>query len=237
MKIRYFISSIVFALAIHQFPAFADDVPNDQERFIRDIDISADAGGKVFRANQGFKMLKVRWESVDSIEPFEIATSVDGVKWTEWQPMQIESEISAQGTHFITASYETANQERHFFYRLRSRLNQQFDYLRVFFDISNIDGDQEPTYGFYDQCKISFEGQILKRGSRGRLVSELQTALHDVGYFFDTIDGIYGQKTEAAVRSFQSNHNLNKVDGIAGPETERELSNFLSLVHEYCQPH
>ena len=54
-------------------------------------------------------------------------------------------------------------------------------------------------------------------GSAGSAVSKLQTILNEHGYGL-AVDGIFGEKTRAAVRDYQKRYNL-KLDGIAGPET------------------
>lgn len=59
--------------------------------------------------------------------------------------------------------------------------------------------------------------QMLRYGMRGDAVAELQQALVDVGYELD-VDGIFGDATDAAVRDFQTNNELD-VDGTVGPET------------------
>ena len=54
-------------------------------------------------------------------------------------------------------------------------------------------------------------------GSTGSAVSKLQTILNEHGYGL-AVDGIFGEKTRAAVRDYQKRYNL-KLDGIVGPET------------------
>lgn len=54
-------------------------------------------------------------------------------------------------------------------------------------------------------------------GSTGSAVSKLQMILNEHGYGL-AVDGIFGEKTRAAVRDYQKRYNL-KLDGIAGPET------------------
>ena len=54
-------------------------------------------------------------------------------------------------------------------------------------------------------------------GSTGSAVSKLQTVLNQHGYDL-AVDGIFGVKTQAAVRDYQKKNSL-KLDGIAGPET------------------
>ena len=58
----------------------------------------------------------------------------------------------------------------------------------------------------------------LRKGSTGQDVRELQTALNGKGYTL-SVDGIYGDKTAAAVRDYQQKNGLSMVDGIAGNET------------------
>ncbi|MGD7008779.1 L,D-transpeptidase family protein [Metabacillus sp. 84] len=58
---------------------------------------------------------------------------------------------------------------------------------------------------------------LLKKGSRGAAVSDLQRKLTGIGYRTNGIDGIFGSNTERAVLSFQKARGLT-VDGIAGPQ-------------------
>ena len=50
------------------------------------------------------------------------------------------------------------------------------------------------------------------------MVTQIQKKLASEGYYKASIDGIYGSRTAAAVRSYQRDRGL-KVDGICGPET------------------
>ena len=63
---------------------------------------------------------------------------------------------------------------------------------------------------------------ILKIGSRGAEVSELQAALKLLGYFTGTVDGIYGESTAIAVSRFQQSSGLT-ADGITGSATWARL--------------
>ncbi|PYT00975.1 MAG: hypothetical protein DMF63_04740 [Acidobacteria bacterium] len=64
---------------------------------------------------------------------------------------------------------------------------------------------------------------LYKRGSRGDGVRELQRVLMERGYIpKGKIDGVFGPKTEIAVRQFQSAHKLNP-DGMAGTVTLKAL--------------
>lgn len=68
--------------------------------------------------------------------------------------------------------------------------------------------------------------QILKRGSQGQAVKQLQTILNKLKYTCGTADGVFGDKTETAVKAFQTHYKLS-VDGEVGPNT---LSKLQSLV-------
>jgi peptidoglycan hydrolase-like protein with peptidoglycan-binding domain len=70
---------------------------------------------------------------------------------------------------------------------------------------------------------------LLKKGSTGVAVKQLQQALKDLGYDVGAVDGQFGTKTEQAVKAFQSDRGLT-VDGIVGDITwlnidEADMSN------------
>ena len=56
--------------------------------------------------------------------------------------------------------------------------------------------------------QLGVNAEALKRGSRGDLVRQLQTRLRSWGYYSGTVDGVYGAKTESAVRAFQKRNGL-----------------------------
>ena len=64
--------------------------------------------------------------------------------------------------------------------------------------------------------------QTLKTGSRGELVSALQTRLQALGYYTGAIDGEYGSATAEAVKKFQKANGLT-ADGVAGSQTLEKL--------------
>lgn len=59
---------------------------------------------------------------------------------------------------------------------------------------------------------------LYKRGSSGATVTEIQTRLKSWGYYDGEVDGVYGSRTEAAVRRFQRANGLT-ADGQAGTQT------------------
>lgn len=58
---------------------------------------------------------------------------------------------------------------------------------------------------------------MLRKGSRGNDVKTLQTLLNENGYSL-VVDGIFGSRTDSAVRNYQSSKGL-VVDGIVGSKT------------------
>jgi len=66
-------------------------------------------------------------------------------------------------------------------------------------------------------------GPLLRTGSTGEQVKQLQSRLIELGYLGGTADGQFGPATENAVRLFQQQHGLD-VDGKVGPETSALLT-------------
>lgn len=66
------------------------------------------------------------------------------------------------------------------------------------------------------------QAAVLRQGSSGGEVKELQRRLKKWGYYKGAVDGIYGKGTVAAVKYFQKKNGL-KVDGIAGKATYEAL--------------
>ncbi len=64
--------------------------------------------------------------------------------------------------------------------------------------------------------------ESLRYGMKGEEVVRLQAALIDLGYLEGKADGVFGAKTERAVRNFQSASKLH-VDGVAGDKTRAAL--------------
>lgn len=64
--------------------------------------------------------------------------------------------------------------------------------------------------------------QLLRQGSSGPLVKQLQQILKDKGFNPGNIDGVFGLGTQEAVRAFQKMNKLD-ADGVVGPQTWRTL--------------
>ena len=57
-----------------------------------------------------------------------------------------------------------------------------------------------------------------KVGSTGEEVRQIQSKLKSLGFYNGTVDGVYGARTQSAVRAFQKSCGIS-ADGIAGPTT------------------
>ncbi|AMR06530.1 peptidoglycan-binding domain-containing protein [Bacillus thuringiensis] len=75
--------------------------------------------------------------------------------------------------------------------------------------------------GFGPVCP-SQNRPILRIGSTGYLVQELQEFLRNIGYYSGRIDGQFGRVTEQAVRNYQRDRGL-VADGIVGSKTWCQL--------------
>ena len=64
--------------------------------------------------------------------------------------------------------------------------------------------------------------QTVKKGNKGEAVELVQLMLHEKGYDSGTADGIFGTKTERAVKSYQRAKGLS-ADGIVGNNTYAKL--------------
>lgn len=80
----------------------------------------------------------------------------------------------------------------------------------------------EPAYG--NVMRVTIDPSLptpppmLRSGSEGEQVVELQTRLKELGYYQGEIDGQFGPGTRTAVTLFQEQHELG-ADGIVGQET------------------
>lgn len=96
-------------------------------------------------------------------------------------------------------------------------------------------GNNDGGVGHIPNNKYEMYGpstQVLRYGSRGQAVENLQRTLAHAGLitpgeYEENYDGIFGTMTENAVRSYQttykSQYNLGSVDGIVGDKTKEAL--------------
>nr|WP_307343285.1 peptidoglycan-binding protein [Metabacillus malikii] len=64
---------------------------------------------------------------------------------------------------------------------------------------------------------------VLRNGSQGEGVRQVQRALKELNFNPGAVDGIYGANTTDAVRRFQSMYAALKDDGIYGPNTRKYM--------------
>ena len=74
---------------------------------------------------------------------------------------------------------------------------------------------------------LAYESTTLSHGMEGEEVRQLQEALITLGYLKGSADGVYGNKTENAVRKFQKKNKLS-VDGLAGVKTKELIFSKVS---------
>lgn len=74
------------------------------------------------------------------------------------------------------------------------------------------------------------ENMLLKVGSKGEEVRKLQERLNHLGFDCGKADGIFGPKTQNAVKQFQKTFLLSQ-DGIAGPKTFDVLQRLEKIKH------
>ncbi|MDV2886391.1 peptidoglycan-binding protein [Alkalihalophilus pseudofirmus] len=67
---------------------------------------------------------------------------------------------------------------------------------------------------------------LLRQGSTGNSVTQLQDNLRSLGFFNQNSTGTFGSVTAQAVRTFQVAHNLT-ADGVAGPKTLSKIDEVL----------
>lgn len=78
-----------------------------------------------------------------------------------------------------------------------------------------------------DLNKYDLPRVVLRRGSRGNAVVQVQRALNKLYFKCGVEDGSFGAKTEDALKRFQSVH-CNPVDGVYGTRTELAMEKLLN---------
>ncbi len=75
----------------------------------------------------------------------------------------------------------------------------------------------------------------LKKGSKGDAVREVQRKLKDLGFLKGSVDGDFGDATEAAVIAFQKQYGL-EADGKVGPQTLEKLASARQTARPTASP-
>lgn len=71
------------------------------------------------------------------------------------------------------------------------------------------------------------DAAVVKVGSSGAVVKNIQTKLKRWGYYTGSVDGVFGAKTKAAVQYFQRKNGLT-ADGIVGSATAKAMGVSIS---------
>lgn len=64
---------------------------------------------------------------------------------------------------------------------------------------------------------------MLREGSTGSVVRDLQIKLRALGHYDGDVDGLFGPITHRAVIAFQEDYEWLTIDGIVGPQTSGAL--------------
>nr|WP_246056092.1 spore cortex-lytic enzyme [Alteribacter natronophilus] len=78
----------------------------------------------------------------------------------------------------------------------------------------------------------AFSDQIIQKGATGDDVVELQSRLQYIGFYHDTIDGVYGWGTYWSVKKYQEEFGLD-VDGLVGPKMKHMLEKSTDFDKEF----
>ena len=85
-----------------------------------------------------------------------------------------------------------------------------------------IRGENNAQYTVDMQIEAVESAAVLRQGSRGNEVKEVQTRLKKWGYYNGSVDGVFGAGTRAAVIAFQKKNGLT-ADGVVGKATYQAL--------------
>ncbi|WP_096434844.1 spore cortex-lytic enzyme [Alteribacter populi] len=78
----------------------------------------------------------------------------------------------------------------------------------------------------------AFTDQIIQKGATGDDVVELQSRLQYIGFYNETIDGVYGWGTYWSVKKYQEEFGL-EVDGLVGTKMKQMLKKSTDFDKEY----
>lgn len=97
--------------------------------------------------------------------------------------------------------------------------------LILFSALAGVKDAKASNYDFYDMSTW----QLVGKGNTGGFVYAVQANLWASGLkdTVGTVDGIFGTKTENAVKAFQQRYSLT-ADGIVGPQTWSKMKQFMS---------
>ncbi len=86
------------------------------------------------------------------------------------------------------------------------------------------------TWAYLEPFALEPDPEVLRRGSRGSMVSALQTALKAAGHDPGSIDGVFGTRTETALKAFQKASGLPET-GVADALTWLVLAPYIDYTN------
>jgi hypothetical protein len=144
------------------------------------------------------------------------------VRNRDWQNRTTPSRNWQNRTRTNTFTYQQARNRFHRQHHDRSWWRSHYSHISLFaggyyyWD----DGYWFPAYG-YDPAYSTYAYDEPIYGysnlAPGQVISNVQAALREQGYYNDNIDGLIGPNTRAALRNFQRNNNLPITAAIDGP--------------------
>lgn len=137
------------------------------------------------------------------------------------KPTVIASMIMHPSTHYVIHSGRIMDADDKFMPHKYTGTNMHETWIH---DSIRQSGLAENSLIIYKFIKKPMSWGLLKRGSKGNQVKELQAYLIGWGYAV-AVDADFGARTEAAVRSFQKRMGV-QVDGQVGPVTRWKLRPF-----------
>lgn len=91
------------------------------------------------------------------------------------------------------------------------------------------------TWKYLEPFALEPDSGVLRRGSRGSLVSLLQEALREAGFYTYAVDGLFGTRTQSALMAFQKSVGL-KETGVANAETWLAIAPYIDYTGIYVRP-
>lgn len=90
------------------------------------------------------------------------------------------------------------------------------------------------TWQYLEPFALESDPDILRRGSRGAMVRRLQLALERAGYSPERIDGLFGTRTQAALKAFQKSAGLAQT-GVADKAAWLAIAPFIDYSDVYLR--
>ena len=142
-----------------------------------------------------------------------------GLEWGgDWQSFKDRPHMQMTGGKSISQLLSQYNQNGGNLQQIWNDVNSKYPEV----------GPNTPTTPTNPTNPTTPTGNGLELGARGDKVTQLQRDLTRLGYPLED-DGVFGAKTDAAVKKFQRDHGL-EADGIVGPKTRTAIDRATTTV-------